>query len=242
MNTIKLGNTPMSFVYQGNELLYPNPVKDGLVLWYDFKGMKNSDTTKGVAKDLSGNGNDGTLQNFAYTNESGYNNGLKFDNVDDDLSTDTFLGKSFTLTMTLEMDFTENVQFFAGFDHQSFYMRRNYNALHCSVYTNKQVSATSGGNILFHEMQQKNQSKVVITMTLDDNTKTLKLYGNEELLSTVDTELSIIQEVSLTKLGKWVVGGTNLTGKILSAKAYNRALTDQEIQRNYQLEKERWEL
>lgn len=242
MSQVKLGDKNIPFIYQGNELLYPNPIKDGLVLWYDFKGMKNTSIDKNVARDLSGKGNNGTLQNFAYVNGSGYNDGLKFDNVDDEISTNVFLGKSFTLTMTLEMDFTENVQFFAGFSHQAFYMRRNYNALHCSVYTDKQVSATSGGNILFYKMQQNNQSKVAITMTLDDNTKTLKLYGNDELLSTVDTELSIIQEISLTKLGKWVAGSTNLTGKILSAKAYNRALTYQEIQHNYKLEKERWGL
>ena len=241
MNTIKLGNTPMSFVYQGNELLYPNPVKDGLVLWYDFKGMKNTSTTKDVAKDLSGNENNGALQNFAYTSGSGYNDGLKFDNIDDEISTNVFLDKSFTLSLTLEMDFSADVQFFAGFDQQAFYIRRNYNALHCSVYTDKQVSATSGGNLLFYKMQQNNQTKVVITMTLDDNTKTLKLYGNDEKLSTVNTEISA-KEVKLTKLGKWVAGSTNLTGKILSAKAYNRALTDQEIQHNYKIEKERWGL
>ena len=72
MSQVKLGDKNIPFIYQGNELLYPNPVKDGLVLYYDFKGMENSDVTKGVAKDLSGNGNDGELKNFVYTNESGY--------------------------------------------------------------------------------------------------------------------------------------------------------------------------
>ena len=43
MTQVKLGDKNIPFIYQGNELLYPNPVKDGLVLWYDFKGMKNSD-------------------------------------------------------------------------------------------------------------------------------------------------------------------------------------------------------
>lgn len=241
MNTIKLGNTPMSFVYQGNELLYPNPVKDGLVLWYDFKSMKNTSTTKDVAKDLSGNENNGALQNFAYTSGSGYYDGLKFDNIDDEISTNVFLDKSFTLSLTLEMDFSADVQFFSAFSASAFYIRRNYNALHCSVYTDKQISSTSGGNLLFYKMQQNNQSKVVVTMSVDDSQKKLKLYGNDELFSTVDTIISIAP-VSLIKLGKWNSGSTNLTGKILSAKAYNRALTDQEIQHNYKIEKERWGL
>ena len=83
MSQVKLGEKNIPFIYQGNELLYPNPIKDGLVLYYDFKGMKNSDVTKGIVKDLSGKGNNGTLQNFVYTSESGYDDGLKFDGVDD---------------------------------------------------------------------------------------------------------------------------------------------------------------
>ncbi|QPI17134.1 hypothetical protein [Staphylococcus phage vB_StaM_SA1] len=84
---INMGSLDAFFLYQGNKLIYPNPVKDGLVLWYDFKGMKNSDVNKGVTKDLSGNGNLEAQQlNFAYTNESGYGNkGLKFDGIDDRL-------------------------------------------------------------------------------------------------------------------------------------------------------------
>lgn len=121
-------------------------------------------------------------------------------------------------------------------------MLRNYNALHCSVYTDTQLSNTSGGNLLFYKMKQNNQNKVLITMSVDDSTKTLKLYGNDEKFSTVDTKKSIT-EVSLRRLGKWISGSTtNLAGKILSTKVYNRSLTDEEVVYNYKLEKERWDL
>ena len=84
---MKFGSKDIPFVYKGNKLVYPNPIKDGLLLWYDFKGMRNADTNKEVAKDLSGNGNDGTLTNFNFTEESGYkDNTLVFDGVDDKLS------------------------------------------------------------------------------------------------------------------------------------------------------------
>src|SRR5699024_7214024 len=231
---MSLGNTPISFVYHGNEVVYPNPIKDGLILWYDFAGMKNDSVNKDIAKDLSGMNNNGTLQNFIYTNESGYENGLKFDNIDDEISTDVFLGKSFTLNLTLEMDFSENVQFFTEFDMQAFYIRKNYNDLHCSVYTDVQVSGTSGKNALFYKMQQDNKNKVVVTMVVDDSNKTVSLYGNGEKLSTTDTQISV-KEVSLRKLGRWRPGGDNFTGKILSTQAYNRALSDQEIIHNYEL-------
>ena len=84
---MKFGSKDIPFVYKGNKLVYPNPIKDGLLLWYDFKGMRNTDTNKEVAKDLSGNGNDGTLTNFNFTEESGYkDNTLVFDGVDDSLT------------------------------------------------------------------------------------------------------------------------------------------------------------
>lgn len=84
---MKFGSKDIPFVYKGDKLVYPNPIKDGLLLWYDFKGMRNTDITKEVAKDLSGNGNDGTLTNFNFTEGSGYkDNTLVFDGVDDSLT------------------------------------------------------------------------------------------------------------------------------------------------------------
>lgn len=84
---MKFGSKDIPFVYKGDKLVYPNPIKDGLLLWYDFKGMRNTDVGKEVAKDLSGNGNDGTLTNFNFTEGSGYkDNTLVFDGVDDSLT------------------------------------------------------------------------------------------------------------------------------------------------------------
>src|SRR5699024_6641857 len=84
---MKFGSKDIPFVYKVDKLVYPNPIKEGLLLWYDFKGMRNTDTNKEVAKDLSGNGNDGTLTNFNFTEESGYkDNTLVFDGVDDSLT------------------------------------------------------------------------------------------------------------------------------------------------------------
>ena len=63
---MKFGSKDIPFVYKGDKLVYPNPIKDGLLLWYDFRGMTNKSKDKDIAKDLSGNGNHGQLQNFHY--------------------------------------------------------------------------------------------------------------------------------------------------------------------------------
>lgn len=81
---MELGELNVPFIRQGDQVIHPNPIRDGLVLWYDFSGMDNSFSNKDIAEDLSGNGNHGTLQNFNYTAESGYDKtGLLFDGVDD---------------------------------------------------------------------------------------------------------------------------------------------------------------
>ena len=239
MSQVKLGDKNIPFIYQGNELLYPNPIKDGLVLWYDFKGLKNSDFNKEIAEDLSGNKNNGMLQNFVYTSESGYNEGLKFDNIDDFVSVDVPLGKTFTLSMTIEFNPEKTVQFFLSGSVGAFYIRRNYNDLHASVFTGNQIT-TPSGNRFFYNLMTENKKRCQVTLSVDDNSKKMFLYGNGELLNSRDISNSL-GETKLTKLGIWQ-GNTNLDGKIFSTQMYSRVLTDQEIQRNYQLEKERWGL
>lgn len=245
MTQVKLGDKNIPFIYQGDELLYPNPVKDGLVLWYDFKSMSNSDVTKGFAKDLSGHGNNGTLQNFAYTSESGYNDGLKFDNVDDIVSLDVPMGYSFTLSMTLEVNPNIPVQFFCGANYDQFYIRKSFNDLHSSITVEgidqgiKQITIY-GKDVFLSNLSNSNKIKFQVSITVDSDIKELTLYGNGELLSNRSFEENI-KLVNLTKLGVWK-GSTNLDGKIFSTQLYNRVLTEQEIKYNYQLEKERWGL
>lgn len=244
MTQVKLGDKNIPFIYQGDELLYPNPVKDGLVLWYDFKSMSNSDVTKGFAKDLSGHGNNGTLQNFAYTSESGYNDGLKFDNVDDIVSLDVPMGYSFTLSMTLEVNPNIPVQFFCGGNYAMFYIRKNSNDLHTSITVDtidgvKQITTISG-NAFFSNLFKNNKRKFQVSITVDKIKKEMTLYGNGEILTIRTFEEELIS-VNLNKLGRWV-NSNNLDGKIFSTQLYNRALTEQEIKYNYQLEKERWGL
>ena len=65
------------------DIVYP-----GLIAAWSAKGKTNKDADRNVLKDLTGNGHDITLNNFAWNTESGYNNpkypeALVFDGVDD---------------------------------------------------------------------------------------------------------------------------------------------------------------
>ena len=73
------------FVIENKKLVYPEIVSDGLQLYYDAKGKRDTDYHRDTMLDMSGNKNHGKLYNFAYEKHSGYKDGLVFDYIDDKL-------------------------------------------------------------------------------------------------------------------------------------------------------------
>ena len=75
------------FVMKNGVVQQPLIPQDGLELYYDVKGKRNTDTHKDKLIDLSGNGRDATLSNFEFEGVSGYldttEGGLLLDDVDD---------------------------------------------------------------------------------------------------------------------------------------------------------------
>lgn len=240
MTQIKLGNKNIPFIYQGNELLYPNPIKDGLILWYDFKGMKNSDVSKEIAKDLSGNENNGTLSNFAYTSESGYNNGLKFDGVDDivnltnPLFNQTKENQNWTFSISLKLiENNTSLEFLIRGINLGVGIRYmdNENKILNYINTNDKAYLYSNKGAPLNEFS-------VITCSYDYNDRTVKIYINDIL----DSQKRLTEEQEPSGMGYNMILGGFRNDCIYGVKIYNRSLTDEEIEYNYQLEKERWGL
>ena len=73
------------FVIENKKLVYPEIVTDGLQLYYDAKGKRDTDYHRDTMLDMSGSKNHGKLYNFAYEKHSGYKDGLVFDYIDDKL-------------------------------------------------------------------------------------------------------------------------------------------------------------
>ena len=93
---------------KSKKVVYPEIPTEGLVCYLDARGKTNKDKHKGTLIDLSGNGNHGTLQNFNFTEGSGYENGgLRFDGIDDSV----LGGPSYNLStpaFTYMVEFTIN--------------------------------------------------------------------------------------------------------------------------------------
>lgn len=235
---IMIGNKPVDFIHQGDDVLFPNPIKDGLLLWYDFKGMKNSDVTKGIAEDLSGNGNNGTLNNFAYTSGSGYNDGLKFDGVDDVLNLENPIynqqkeNQNWTFSISFKLiENNKSLEFLMRGINLGIGIRYmdNKNRILNYINNNEEAYLYSNEGVI--------QNKIsVVTCSYDYNTKTVKIYIND----TLDSQKQIADGQVPSGMGYNMDIGDNRNDVIYSIKLYNRPLTDEEVKQNYNLEKERW--
>jgi|SRR5699024_8670157 len=231
------GGKNIPFVYKGDRLIYPNPAKNGLLLWYDFNGMRNSDTNKDVAKDLSGNGNDGQLQNFNYTAESGYNeNKLLFDGADDYISTpkpSQPITGQFTWSAVITPYVDDKDMMLLSGSSTAHYIRIVKGVLAAAI-------PTADVPVVYFSPATKmipNKTYLIHFMHDGDN---VRIYANTEMVSEkqvgeLPTE-SFLQRIGIYRTTDYRA----FDGEIHSVKIYNRPLTPEEIQHNYQIEKERF--
>ena len=235
---MNIGDMGVPFIYQGEELIYPEYVKDGLVLHYDFSGMTNEDETKGIARDLSGNGNHGTLQNFNFTPESGYDkNKLLFDGVDDGVFTRTAESyQSEYSTYEAVLDFRRS-----GQAYQSIFQRYSFWA-DGLFFSGRQIRAylalSSGGVSQMVDVPQDTVFHIVRTVDLSKGTQNIYLNG-ALINSRTDLSGTLDERVNTSNL---IVSqqANPLSSIVYSLKVYNRPLTPEEIAHNYAIEKERF--
>ena len=243
---MNIGDMGVPFIYQGEELIYPDPVKDGLVLWYDFSGMTNDDESKGIAKDLSGNGNHGTLQNFNFTPESGYDkNKLLFDGVDDYVVNPDRFDNIYT---------QEATAIFSGGDEMYSTLTGTLNHM-SGQQSGFAVTIVFGDRIRVNLGTGKGLSVNSLTNTgVNIGDKFHVVAVVDELLLKVYINGVFNQEFQLVsfdpiqkELTGFYVGRYGVSydyykaaDGIFSAKAYNRPLTPEEVAHNYAIEKERF--
>ena len=144
------------FVIENKELVYPEIVTDGLQLYYDAKGKRDTDYHRDTMLDMSGNKNHGKLHNFAYEKHSGYKDGLVFDYIDDKL-----------VRPTLD-----------GIDANNFTYQLNSNILAFTgdeVKTVKNGSVEVGGRNLQRDVTE-GYSETVNNVTVVDNRSLLVEY------------------------------------------------------------------
>lgn len=239
MGKIYQGNKEVSRIQHNGQTLYPDPIRNGLVLWYDFKDGQNVGSKRNVAEDLSGNDNHGTLTNVAYQTNSGYGDGLKFDGVDDELNAppSNFGRGDFTMEIVVkaESTFRTGAPIFTKSDLQNAWQGRGFGITNISnpkaVYSSFWAD---GKNQLFPFHFFENYPIAHFIMIKKGNS--ILHYVNGALTanrSFASLETSPGENLPI-RIGNWS------SNNYYSARAYNRALTVDEITHNYKLEKERF--
>jgi hypothetical protein len=211
----------------------PRIVTDGLVLALDAGNPKSYPGSGATWTDLSGNGNNGTLENGVGYNSS--NGGsLSFDGVNDYVNCGNNSSLSFTNNLTIHVWCSSNV---SDGNYRSPLMKTTN-----GTWSNGYGFFQQGGNFYFF-INQWNAPQVVsvskTTFSLTSFVATydgtnIKLYENGILRQTGSSFTSNVSNSTTNlEIGR---GGGSLyywNGKIAQVSIYNRALTAQEIQQNF---------
>ena len=217
----------------------PRIVTDGLVLCLDAADKNSYPGSGNTWTDLSGNGNNGTLTNMSATPfDSGNGGSLVFDGSNDyvDLDNDLSLTNEFTMTCFFKKD-TDSVVSFLGRTSESsssgikiiFLSNNNlfFRMIGDGPETNFDIGYQTGMNGNWH---------FVTAVRTSDNVCKASLDGNSLVTGNSLTGTFTPNAVGRNKNNQY------WDGNIASIKVYNRALTPQEIQQNYNATKTRFGL
>lgn len=238
-----IGNNYYPFIYKGNDLIYPNPVKNGLALWYDFLGIKNTELSKDIAKDLSNNSNNGSLKNFSFSSESGYNKGLVLDGVDDSVligSNPSISDLNLEVTVEVSLIFKETPTFWRWLiGNVSDSAGNTGYSLAYSPQSSQALTFIAGGTVITTGyIPQENEKMHVVGLI--DKDKNISLFINGVKTKSTKSIKNLANSSLPLNIGKAsYYESPFLKANIISARIYNRALLDEEILNNYKIEKER---
>lgn len=238
-----IGTEKVARMYHGDDVVFPMPVQDGLVLWYDFMGRKNTDVNRAIAEDLSGNGNDGDLTNFAFEEGSGYKDGLVFDGMDDHIRLRDMNTKGIKDGLTIEV-----LIYAKNHNGPDGVVKGNSGGWAANEWGFRRLQNSQGFYIADGiDIDFVSTSKPIdvwdyITCVTSKELGKLQLYRHGVFLTQVDRTIEDISEKNL----EFIIGSPHNNyfsdSDYRMVRVYNRALSPDEITHNYQLEKERWNL
>jgi hypothetical protein len=226
----------------------PRIVTDGLVLALDAGNPKSYPGSGTTWTDLSGQGNNGTITGAVYTNGS-----FDFDGVNDDIvNTGTsFLKTNDNVTLEVFFNHDDGSTGFMLYEGEGdgfggnveFHLYVNGNVLNSWFTTssgdfNLTGSSMTAGTWNYGAVTYENLSSV--------GNASSKLYQNGVL---VDSGSSATVDLASMPISNFLIGrpystslGRRYNGQIAVVRVYNRALTAQEIQQNFNATRSRFSI
>lgn len=189
-------------------------IKEGLLGYWTGRGRSNTDENRDILPDLSGNGNDLTNYNMAYTVDSGYGDGyIQYDGVDDFSS----VGKAMT-----NIDFTilftiSDVELLTGNSWSGLiYGSSYYLGINKGICFSSENRYIMNGNVSNRNFNIANKGKEIFVVGCFNGGKENNVIG-----------------ITLGSINNSPIYACKQ--KIYDVLIYNRELTEEEIEHNYKV-------
>lgn len=234
----------------------PTIVKDGLVLYLDAANSKSYPGSGTTWNDLSGNGNHGTLTNGP-TFDSGNGGSIVFDGVNDYIGWNTLDQIKWQNWNSLTVETIFKLVSYSGATNNRQYLfdYRDNGGTAGAFGCFYDSAGTIGFKLFYNTVGTSFEEPVITTFNLNTiiyyqvvfdkttSTNNIRHYINGNNVFT----RSVIIDSSTTNngriwLGRFSGGGYQWNGNIFTHRVYNRALTSEEIQQNYNATKGRFNL
>jgi hypothetical protein len=213
----------------------PNISTNGLVLALDAANTKSYPGSGTTWTDLSGNGNNGTLNNGAsFSSANGGN--IVFDGVDDFVNcpiswTPTSFSIYWFLYPLTRSNFNQQVSTTSGWGTFVFHTTSDGSVYVGTDLTNRLTPSNIGPDTVILNTYQQ------FCFTYTSNTGSF--YKNGILLS---TKTGLVNSTAWTNFRMGAVSTDATNGRIPIMQIYNRALTAAEVVQNYNSQKSRFNL
>lgn len=233
---------------KGKVTQYYDYIKNGLILRYDgIMNTRNGNNPNSIVwEDLSGNKNDGNFVNTKNTisyKEEGYEFGYNSDYVE----TTNKLGLSSNPNVTFEFIYKLNIihnhggLFIYGSNGSNgrslCHMNRdgNINFATWNRYVSKsELPVVDKKSSISFVKKAGSFSMDNVSIYENGNKCNIREYGTNVDMNIVDTKMQI------GRSAQWNNENRTINGIIYAVRVYNRALTDDEIKENYELDKYRF--
>ena len=234
------------------EKLQSSYVQDGLVCWYDgiYNTVSGHDKNATVWQDLTGNNNNGTLKNINNTDDSGWtSNSLILDGIDDWVQMTQIPASEDGITVEIVakvLDVSEGSQenYICNYESGGIGITQNLGKIRESAYIEKYVG--------FYDEKDIKISQIYSMSTgVDKKNETMySSINNNKQISIFGGQYSEPQNNTVFVIGTNPNGNQSdlPTGEkmpnieVYSIRIYNRSLTADEISKNYEEDKRRFQI
>jgi hypothetical protein len=214
----------------------PRIVTDGLVLALDAANTKSYPGVGTVWKDLSGNGNDGTLVNGPTFNSDNLGS-IEFDGSSKRTTLTNPFGQSGFTSASIWYNRVENI---SSTSWRTLFATTSTNVHHLISQQSSRVLGIFDGSFRSFGYTPPIDGKFHNYTVIYQSAVNATLYVDGEFISTINMILNL-ETSPIGSIGNWN-NGNYWVGSISQTSIYNRALTTEEIQQNYNATKGRYGL